>query len=179
MKSQPTLTTERLLLSPLRAADIPLIIAYAGNPNIARYTQYIPYPYQEADAIYWLNLANIGYKNGTHHVFAIRNPENEAFMGGMGLTVNQAHNKASVGYWLAEQFWGEGYCTEALRAVLRYGLEEVGLNKINASYLAVNGASGRVMEKAGMIKEGVQRKDMLKNGVYHDHVCYGMLASDT
>jgi RimJ/RimL family protein N-acetyltransferase len=178
MPTQPSIKTSRLLLSPLRTTDIPVITKYAANENIARYTANLPYPYTEADAIFWLNLANTGYKSGTQHIFAIRDPKDEAFLGGIGLTIVKGDNRASMGYWMAEQFWGRGYVTEAARAIVRYGLEDLGLNKINATYLEVNVGSGRVMEKIGMTKEGVLRQNTLKRGTYHNHVCYGILASD-
>ncbi|TXF91450.1 GNAT family N-acetyltransferase [Neolewinella aurantiaca] len=178
MPTQPTLRTDRLLLSPLEVADIPLITKYAANKNISRYTMNLPYPYAEADAVFWLNLANTGYKSGTHHIFAIRAQEDGAFMGGIGLTMVPDGCRATLGYWIAEPFWGQGLVTEAAREIVRYGISDLDLNKITATHIAENVASGRVMQKIGMSLEGVLRQDILKAGTYHDHVCYGILSSE-
>jgi [ribosomal protein S5]-alanine N-acetyltransferase len=57
---------------------------------------------------------------------------------------------ASAGFWFSPAVWGLGYATEALLEVLRFGFEERGLIRIEANHLAINPASGRVMEKAGL-----------------------------
>ena len=68
----PALTTPRLLLSALTATDIPQIITYAGDENISRYTLNIPHPYQEKDAVFWLNMASEGLADGSKYIFAVR-----------------------------------------------------------------------------------------------------------
>ncbi len=172
------LRTERLLLSALQAADIPQIVAYADNPRVARYTKNLPSPYAEKDAIFWLNLANSGWRSGTKLVWAIRNPVTEAFMGGIALHVNGKHKRAELGYWIAEPFWGNGFVSEAAGAVIAFGFDELGLHRVAAHHLAVNVASGRVMEKNGMQYEGTLRQQMLKMGTFHDLKCYGILREE-
>ena len=80
MDSFPQLETERLILSQLRASDIPAIVDYANHKPIADYTLNIPYPYSENDAIYWLNQAHQGFRNNTLFVFAIRQKSDQSFM---------------------------------------------------------------------------------------------------
>ena len=75
-------------------------------------------------------------------------------------------------------YWKQGYCTEAARAVLRYGFETRGLNRIGARHLARNPASGRVMQKLGMHYEGTRRQHVLKWGVFEDIVLYAILKSE-
>jgi RimJ/RimL family protein N-acetyltransferase len=172
------LRTTRLLLAPLRVEDIPKIVEYAGNEKVSRYTLNIPHPYLEKDAIYWLNLAHQGRKSGEKYIFSIRDGETEAFMGGIGLHVNKAFSHAELGYWIAEPFWNKGFVSEAAAAVIRFGFEELDLRRVAAHYVAVNGASGKVMANAGMQKEGVLRQHMFRNGTYHDVVYYGILREE-
>ncbi|MEO0731711.1 MAG: GNAT family protein [Bacteroidota bacterium] len=173
-----TLRTPRLLLAPPRVVDIPTIVEYAGNPKVSRYTRNIPHPYEEKDAIFWLHHANTGWASGEACVFSIRDGETEAFLGGIGLLINKSVNVAELGYWLAEPFWGKGYVTEAVGAILRYGFTEVGLRRVRAHHMVVNEASGKVMLNNGMQQEGYLRQEMFRDGVAHDVKVYGILQEE-
>lgn len=178
MERLPEIETERLVLKELMAADIPLIVQYAANRNISSYTLNLPFPYAEKDAIYWINMANQGLKSKTHLIFAIRLKNQDAFIGGIGMKIEPHFFRADIGYWLAEPFWNNGYTTEALGAVIRYGFNELKLNKITASHFDKNPASGKVMAKCGMKKEGVLKEHIYKDAVFHDLVLYGLTKSD-
>lgn len=153
-KKIPELITQRLRLGELSARDIPNIVLYAGNPKIAATTLNLPHPYDEKDAVFWLNTAYQGFKNGHQHVFGIYLKVTNELIGGMGLHLNHTHENAEVGYWIAEPFWNKGYCSEALQQILNYGFNKLKLHKIYARHLIGNPASGKVMIKNGMILEG-------------------------
>jgi len=174
LKPFPKIETERLILSKLKAEDIPAIVQYAGNKKISDYTSHIPFPYEEKDAIFWLNQAQEGYRNGTHLTLGIHLKSSSAFIGGIGLTINQRYNRAELGYWIAEAEWNKGFTSEAAKALIDYAFQEMGLHKITSSYMSMNPASGKVMEKCGMHKEGEQKDQILKNGVYLDLILYGL-----
>ena len=177
MRDFPEIQTERLEISALRAEDIPLIVKYAGNQKIADNTLYIPHPYTEADAVYWLNMANGGRRDGTNLTLAIRLRPDNQFIGGIGFTIDQRNNRAELGYWLAEPFWNQGLVTEAARALLRYAFEELNLQKVTSSHFAHNPASGRVQQKIGLRQEGVLAQHVLKNGEYISLVLYGLTSA--
>lgn len=162
-KKIPNLKSKRLRLGELRASDIPKIVAYAGHPTIAEMTLNIPSPYTEKDAIFWLNMAHQGFKQGHQHVFGIFLKEGDQFIGGIGLHVNHSHDNAEVGYWVAEPFWNKGFASEAMALLLEYGFNKLKLHKIYARHLIGNPASGKVMIKNGMIKEG-ELTDHYKKG---------------
>ena len=178
MDRLPSLATNRLILSQLTSVDIPKIIEYAGNRKIAEMTLNIPHPYEEEDAIFWLNRAHEGLKNKTEYSFAVRLKGSEAFIGGIGLMVNERFNLAEFGYWIAEPFWNKGYATEATRALLEFGFEELKLNKIHAAHLIENPASGKVMIKNGMIKEGEFKDHVRKDDVYKSLIQYRLTLSE-
>jgi len=94
MNTFPELETKRLLLSKLTTTDIPNIIKYAGNIRVAETTLHIPHPYSEADAIFWINAANDGFKNKTQYTFGIRIKNSKEFIGGIGLKINARFNRA-------------------------------------------------------------------------------------
>ncbi len=174
MKRFPKIETQRLLLTELTSSDITSIVEYASNKNISNYTHNLPFPYSEKDAIYWINLANLGFKNGTKLTFGIRpKPDNE-FIGGIGLTIVPEFERAEIGYWVAEPFWGKGYATEATKAIINFGFSDLGLNKLTSSHLAKNPASGKVLTKSGLMKEGVLKEHLVKNSEYHDLVVFGL-----
>ena len=174
MNKLPEIITERLLLTELKAEDIKDIVEYASNKNISDSTLNLPHPYSEKDAIYWINLAHQGLKSGTNYIFAIRLKDEAKFIGGIGLGVEKRFNRAEVGYWIAEPFWGKGIATEATKAIIKFGFNELKLNKLTSSHLAKNPASGKVMQKSGMIKEGELKKHILKDSEYHNLVLYGI-----
>jgi RimJ/RimL family protein N-acetyltransferase len=76
------------------------------------------------------------------------------------------NDSAEVGYVLNPDYHGRGYATEAAGCVLRFGLERLGLHRIEARFMEGNEASLRVMQKLGMSLEGYRRESMLVKGQY-------------
>jgi len=175
MEQFPSLETERLILDQITTADIPSIVIYAGNKKITDNTRTMPHPYFAEDAIAWINMANQGFRNKDNYIFAMRNNHDNSFMGGIGLTLESEHNRAEIGYWIAEPFWNKGFTSEAVKALLKFGFEHLQLNKIVAAYISTNIASGKIMIKNGMTKEGEFKNHDIKNGEYVTLVHYGLL----
>lgn len=174
----PKLETKRLLLDQIKSSDISSIVAYANNKNITDTTRTMPHPYYEKDAIKWIQAANEGFYSKNLYQFAIRTKSDGHFIGGIGLTVNVIHNRAELGYWLVENFWNNGYTSEAVKALLHFGFRTLKLNKIIAMYLSTNTASGRVMLKNGMLKEAefknhdIKKDHTVADGIYISLVQY-------
>ena len=99
-------------------------------------------------------------------------------MGAIGLVVQPEHSRAALGYWIGVPYWGQGYATEAGREVVRYAFDELGLNRVYAFHFTRNPASGRVLQKIGMVYEGVRRAHTLKGSEYLDDEAYGILRDD-
>lgn len=165
-KDYPILKTGHLNLRVPTAADIPQIANYANNPKIEEMTLSLPYPYHAKDAISWINMAYEGFEDGSSFKFVIDLQPNTGFIGCIGLEVEQRFNRAELGYWVAEPYWNQGYASEAVRAVLKFGFENVGLNKVYATHYLKNPASGKVMTKNGMIKEGKLKEHVRKGDQY-------------
>lgn len=164
----PRLTTPRLLLRAFAEVDIPGLIALAGNYEVAKNTLNIPHPYTEGDAQQWLHLTRQGFEQQRAYAFALELRATGEFIGGIGLTLVPRCHRAEAGYWLGQTYWGRGLATEALAALLRFGFEELKLNKIHATHHADNLASGQVMLKNGMVKEGELAQHARRDGRYHD-----------
>lgn len=172
-----TLRTERVVLSPFSPSDAPLVQRYAGDPEISRTTQNVPYPYPEGAAEKWIASHLPQYLEKTNVVFAVRSPAGELY-GAINLSLKMHDQMGELGYWIAVPFWNQGFCTEAARRLIQFGFNDIGLNKIYARHLRGNAGSGRVMEKIGMKKEGIQRQHVIKNGQPTDVIEYGILKSE-
>lgn len=177
-KSPPVLATKRLLLRPFTLADAPEVMRMAGSPEVARSTLNIPHPYKTGAAESWIGAQQPAFEEGQFITFAIVLTATGRLCGAIGLQLNPRDQNAEIGYWLGAEYWGLGYCTEAGRAVLALGFEKFKLHRICSSHFASNPASGRVMEKLGMTREGCRREHVQKWGRFEDRVDYGILAGE-
>jgi ribosomal-protein-alanine N-acetyltransferase len=176
--SQPVLETPRLVLRALSLADAPQVQQLAGVREVADTTLSIPHPYEDGLAEAWIgSLADL-YARREQVVFAITARPAGEVIGAIGLVLRLVHDRAELGYWIGKPFWGRGYATEAAAAVVRYGFDVLNLNRIHACHFARNPASGRVLEKIGMRREGISRQHVRRWGRFEDLVHYGMLREE-
>ncbi len=178
MTRQPTLQTQRLLLRPFVLGDAPQVQKLAGTWEIADMTLSLPYPYEDRMAEKWIKTHSPGFREGSQVIFAVVIHETNTLCGAIGLGINRENSRAEIGYWIGKPYWGKGYCTEATKEVLRYAFEDLGLNRIHSSHFSRNPASGRVMQKIGMIYEGCHRQHVLKWNKFEDLEKYGILKTD-
>ncbi|MEI6520228.1 MAG: GNAT family N-acetyltransferase [bacterium] len=178
MTKQPNLTTERLILRPFELNDAPIIQQLVGDPAIADTTLNIPHPYLDGMAEGWIATHQPQFEIGASVVFAITLRTTDELIGSIGLGIERRHDRAELGYWVGVPYWGKGYCTEAGRELFAYGFTDLALNRIYSCHFTRNPASGKVMQKLGMIQEGIARKSVKKNENYEDIVTYAILRED-
>lgn len=162
MNMIPTITTERLILRPFTLDDAPEVQKLAGAREIADTTLNIPHPYPDGAAEKWISTHQENYEKTGSVAWAVTLKDLGQLVGAIGLTTNREFDRAELGYWISRSFWGRGYCTEAAKTVLGYGFKQAKLNRIFAFYLSRNPASGKVMQKIGMKKEGEMRQHIKK-----------------
>ena len=172
----PELETERLILRSMRLDDAEAMHAYASDPEVTRYVLWDTHRSIE-DSESFLRLVTEGYARGDFGGWGIVLREDGAFVGTCGLDAGYApeHARAELGYVLSREHWGKGLMTEAVRAVIAFGFEQLSLNRIEARCIAENTASVRVMEKAGMTYEGTLREREFIKGAYRDIKLYSIL----
>lgn len=170
------LETERLLIRTLTREDAPIIQKYAGDRRIADKTLSIPHPYPEGRAESWVEELLANPMPGGPFALTLR--IGGEFVGLMELGIRDDKLRAEVGFWIAPIYWGHGLCTEALRAMIDFGFQELNLLRIFAGHFSENPASGRVQNKAGMIKEGVHRMGAFRFGEPKDLVMYAITRPD-
>lgn len=184
MAEIPSLQTERLILRPFSKKDAPDVQRLAGDPDVADTTLNIPHPYEDGMAEGWMSTHQAAFHEGKGITFAITLRETDELVGAISLRTMNRFNRAEMGYWIGQPYWGNGYCTEAAKAAIAYGFDELNLNKVLAYHLTRNPASGRVMEKAGMSYEGLFRQHVYKanalgkDGVYEDLKMYAILRDE-
>lgn len=171
----PTLHTERLFLDQPHAGDLEDVARMLNHEVFAANTTNIPFPYTIANAKTWLKIVLDGYDRQEHYVFAIREKGSTKQIGATGLKVDHDNNKAELGYWMSQEFWNKGYVTEAAKALVDFGFTQLKLKRIFATHFDYNPASGRVLEKIGMQREGFLKAHTFRNNNYQDHVLYAII----
>jgi RimJ/RimL family protein N-acetyltransferase len=174
----PILETEHLILRPFRLEDAPDFERLIAPFEVTDGTLSFPHPVPEGWGLERINRMFTTFVAGEHTEFAITSRQTNDLMGGIGLSITARHKRGHLGYWLGVDHWGKGYATEAAQAVLRYGFATLGLHRIEAGHYPRNLASGRVLEKIGMQREGVLRDDLLKGDQFEDTVMYAILRTD-
>ena len=174
---QAILRTERMTLRPLTQGDAPVVQQLASEKDVASTTRLIPHPYPPGMAATWIAALPELYQRAEMIVWGVAMDEGP-LLGTVRLTLYPVDNHAEMGYWIGKPFWNNGYCTEAARAVVSYGFDVLGLERIYANYLARNPASGRVLHKLGMQQEGLLRRHRRKFGRYEDLIVCGLLKSE-
>ena len=147
--SIPVLETKRLALRMPRLEDAKTMVALANDRRIAENTARIPHPYKLADAEGFIGGAN---KGAADAVFLIT-LHDRTIIGACGVTA--LDDQAELGYWLGVPYWGKGYATEALHALIDYAFTDLGHEALNAGARVTNPASRRVLEKCGFQWTGV------------------------
>lgn len=109
-----------------------------------------------------------------HNAGNINCNQSSKCIGCIDLRLKPDHEKAKFGYVLNRAFWNNGYMTEALSAVIAFCFEKLQLNRVESTYYVGNEASGRVMEKAGLRREGLAVGQEKIKGIFHDLVHLGI-----
>ena len=176
---QPTLETAQLILRPYTLGDALTVARLAGRREIADTTISIPHPYSEQQARDWITRHIEGRSQGKEVVFAVVTKTDMQLVGAVGLRgIDQEHSQAEMGFWIGVDWWGRGYATEAAQALLRFGFETLGLNRIYAHHMLRNPASGHVLAKIGMTQEGVLREWVRKWGAFEDVALLAILKKE-
>ncbi len=174
----PKLETERLILDAPKEHDLENIAKILNNEIYSKNTINIPFPYTFDSARFWFTLSENGFKNENQYIFAIRLKDSQKIIGGIDLGIDKNFNKAELGYWLDEDFWNQGFATEAVIKIIDFGFKHLKLKRIFATHFDFNPASGKVLEKSGMKKEGELKAHTKKGNIYHNHILYAIINED-
>jgi len=157
-------------LRPWRTDDEATLARIANDRHVSRYmTARFPYPYTLEDARWWISRCN---ESGQPTNYAIL--VDGKIVGGCGYEVGQfewAHS-AEIGYWLSPRYWGQGIATAAFACLTDHAFQTPAILRLQATIHSPNGASARVAEKCGYIREAILRNAISKDGEIYDALIY-------
>jgi RimJ/RimL family protein N-acetyltransferase len=151
LSSAPVLETDRLILREPRLDDAAAVAALANNRKVAEMTSLLPHPYGIEDAARW--ISSLPAETGNWN-FVMVERESGKLVGVCGYGKRPLRGP-KISYWIGEPFWGRGYATEAMRAVVDHLFSVTALDEIAAGCRVTNLASRRVLEKCGFQWTGV------------------------
>jgi len=139
--------TKRLKLRPLTSADAPRIAEIGGDWDIASMTSRMPYPYSLAAASQWIS--------GIDDNEVVRGITLDGVLIGVtGYLPDESGDSAEIGYWLGKDFWGQGFATEAVAALIAYCFRRERFTRLTCGHYMDNPASARVIRKLGFQPSG-------------------------
>lgn len=176
-----TLRTDRLVLSVPEPADADDVVAYANDPDVIAFTP-VPVPYGHAEAVHWITeVVRSGWAAGTRYEFGIRRVDDLRLLGTVGL-FGFVDGAAEIGYAVHPDGRGQGFVTEAARAVLDWAFapEPRGLGFVRVQWraIATNRPSAAIAERLALRYEGRLRSGVLHRGERHDQLIAAALRDD-
>ena len=138
--------TKRLVIKKPQIRDKQKLISELNNKEVSKWLENVTFPYSEKDADKWINSLTIN--NLEFNIFLENN-----LIGGIGLKEDYR-----LGYWLGEDYWGNGYATEAVSELIEYAFKIIKIKKITARYMTENTISAKVLKKLGFTEIG---KDLI------------------
>jgi len=170
------LETERLYLREFEESDWEAVHQYGSDPEVVKFLAWGPNT--KEDSRNFIRRA-IGYEQQEprkDYVLAVVLKAKGTLIGGCGIHLSKPNSReGGISYCLNRHFWGRGYATEAARALLAFGFQEMGLHRIFATCDVENLASARVLEKVGMKREGCLREHIWTKGRWRDSFLYAIL----
>ena len=174
----PALSDGRLVLRPPTADDAAALTAACQDPEIQRWTA-VPSPYTERDALEWIASTAGVWERGRDLELLVTDRSSGELLGAIRL-VHTRDDRAigEVGYWVAREARGRGVAADAAALVARWGLEHLGLARVQILAAADNEASQRVAERAGFTREGTLRSYVELKGERQTNVIFSLLPED-
>lgn len=170
------LHTKRLTLREFVEEDWQRVLAYQSDPQYLRF-----YPWNdrsEADVKAFIKMFLDSQEEHPRKKFqfALCHKDNGLLFGSCGIRINNLHlAEANIGYELDSQYWGKGYATEAAKAILQFGFENLGMHRIWATTIAGNIGSVNVLKKIGMRQEAREREKEKIKGFWMDRLTFAIL----
>jgi [ribosomal protein S5]-alanine N-acetyltransferase len=179
MKKSLYIKTPRLILRDYVFSDWKAVQEYASDSKVARF---MPWgPNSPAQTRIFIKTVREWIQHQPRRMFdvAVLLKSENRLIGGCGIRIkNPEQREADLGYAFHRAYWGNGYATEATKALIDFGFSRLKLHRIWATCDPLNKASARVLQKAGMKREGLLRKNVFQKGAWRDSCLFAILESD-
>jgi RimJ/RimL family protein N-acetyltransferase len=170
-----------ITIRPIVTADTDTIFAAIRESLVELYTwmAWAHPEYSLEETAVFTTRAEASWADGSGFPFAITDDEDGRFLGTVGLNrIDREYQMCNLGYWIRTGETGRGLAARATRLAGRFGLRELGLQRIEIVALTDNLASQRTAEKAGAHREGILRHRLIKNGEPRDAAMYSLITGD-
>ncbi|MDD4029161.1 MAG: GNAT family N-acetyltransferase [Caldisericia bacterium] len=172
------MNSPRLVFRKLTMKDADAIFHYASDPEVTRYVLFPTHKSMD-DTFAFIQINLDKYKDEETACWGVTLKDTGELIGTADFVWwNVYHKKAEVGYCFAKEYWNQGFATEALMSLLHFGFFYLNLHRIEARCFEENIASMRVIEKAGMMKEGVLKEALWSKGKYRNVRQYALLQKE-
>lgn len=163
--------TERLRLAPVHGRFAERLWPYAADPQITEFLTWAPHKDVEETGRVLLGLEQANHRGEAAHWCVLKSDEPIGIIS--IIDIRRRHrtwrlDRGELAYWVGRPHQGQGYATEASKAVVAYAREELGLHKVIVAHAAANPASGRIPERLGFRFVGKEKDAFFKSGVWHD-----------
>lgn len=174
----PVIETERLILRKLEMSDAQDMYEYSRDPMVAKHVLWDAHT-SLSESRGTIRYMIRKYRAGDPSSWGIEDKQTGKMIGTIGyMWYQRENNSCEIGYSLSRAFWNRGYMTEALKAVIEYSFHTLHIHRVEAQHETENAASGRVMAKCGMKKEGTLRGRLYNKGRYVDVDVYAILREE-
>lgn len=172
--------SDRLVISKITAVDIADVHFKNSHPEVAEFnTIGIPESIRDTEQILAPTIEAIPGQLPTKLGWSIRLKKSQQFLGELGMSLSTSkYSRAEIHYSLLPSEWGNGYASEAVNAIIKWGFEELNLHRIEAGVATENDRSIKLLEKVGMTREGLCRKILPIRGEWKDNYMYAILDED-
>ena len=169
---------ELVRLRPPRMSDAGDLFTYARDEENSRYVLWEPHQ-SVADSREVLRGIIRRNRRGLPATLAICLRGDDRMIGTIGFQwINIESRSCEIGYSIARRLWNRGLATDALKAILPFAFDTLGLNRVEARHDVLNPASGRVMERAGFKLEGISRESLMLKGRLADMANYALIKEE-
>jgi RimJ/RimL family protein N-acetyltransferase len=181
MTADPPLTDGRILVRPCNPGDAETIYTAVRESitELTRWAPWCPPDYSMSLCRSWLESRAAAWARREEFDFLVLDAGDNCLLGGCGLyDINRIHNFANLGYWVRTSRAGQGVATAAVQLVAQFGFATLSFTRLEIVAAVGNLASQRVAEKAGAVREGVERNRHIVNGRILDAVMFSLIPSD-
>lgn len=174
----PTIETDRLLLRQVTAEDAQDMLTYLSDPIVVKHMGLEPFETIN-DVLGEIEWYESIFSKSSGMRWGITLKDHGKVIGTCGfLNMATKHKRSEVGFELSKQYWGKGIASEALSAVVKYGYNQLQLERIEALIEPTNIPSQKLVEKQGFIREGLLRHYEFTCGKFDDLFMYSILKKD-
>jgi len=171
----PVIETERLILRELSLEDTDNVFEYASIPEVTAFLLWHPNQSRH-DSINFINFAKDLFEKKISIIFCIELKEDKKIVGIFDIRITELiNNCCEIGYVLVNKYWNRGIIPEGLRSIIKYGFNELKINRIEAKCDSEDIGSSQILEKAGMQYEGTMREKVYVKDKYRSMKMYSIL----